>query len=137
MQVRRRIVPLLHPGNLPARRGLVGIAIIVALFVAAAALGLWVAGQHHGVGPSARSFEISVAGGQMNPNHLTVRAGDQVVLAITGDASETIVLQGYQQQITLVPGVPVDASFIAGKAGKFDFVLQGSGKKIGDLTVTG
>ncbi|HLZ94726.1 MAG TPA: cupredoxin domain-containing protein [Candidatus Dormibacteraeota bacterium] len=137
MQVRRRIVPLLHPGNLPARRGAVGVVIIVALFVAAAALGLYVAAQHNGVGPTAKSFEVTVVGAQMHPSHLTVRAGDQVVLAITGDASETVVLQGYQQRFSLVPGVPVDATFVAGKPGTFDFVLQSSGKKIGDLTVTG
>ncbi len=137
MQARRRIIPLLHPGNLPARRGAVGIVIIVALFVAAAALGLYVAGLHNGVGPTARSFEVSVVGAQMTPNHLSVRAGDQVVLSITGDTSETVVLQGYQEQFTLIPGVPVAATFIAGKAGTFDFVLQGSGKKLGDLTVSG
>src|ERR1700674_3847799 len=135
MQARRRIVPLLHPASLPARRGPAGIVLIVVLFVAAAGLGLYVASLHHGVGPTARTFEVSIASGQKNPSHLTVRAGDQVVLSITGDASETVVLQGYQQQFTLIPGLAVAATFIAGKPGTFNFVLQGSGKKLGDLEV--
>ena len=137
MQTRRRVVPLLHPGRLPARRGLVGIVVIVVLFAGAAGLGLYVAGLHHGVGPTAHSFEVSINAGRMNPSHMTVRAGDQVVLAITGDTSETVVLEGYQQQFTLIPGVAVDATFVASKAGTFDFVVQGSNKKLGDLTVTG
>jgi hypothetical protein len=137
MQARRRIVPLLHPGNLPARRGAVGTILIVLLFAGAAGLGLYVASLHHGVGPTARTFEVRVASGEMSPSHLSVRAGDQVVLSITGDTSETVVLQGYQQQFTLIPGVAVAATFVAGKAGTFDFVLQGSGKKLGDLEVSG
>jgi hypothetical protein len=46
------------------------------------------------------------------------------------------VLQGYQQRITLIPGVAVVATFVAAKAGSFDFVLDGSNKKIGELDVT-
>jgi len=132
-----RLAPLLHPGTLPARRGLVGLALIVGLFVGAAALGLVVAGRHHGVGPTARTFTVNVAGTQMSPNHLSVRDGDQVVLSVTGDRSETIVLLGYQQRITLIPGVAVVASFVAARAGSFNFVLEGSGQKVGVLDVTG
>jgi hypothetical protein len=73
----------------------------------------------------------------MSPSHLRVRDGDQVVLSVTGDRSETIVLEGYQQRITLIPGVAVVASFVAGKAGSFNFVVEGSGQKIGVLEVTG
>lgn len=72
----------------------------------------------------------------MTPAHLKVRDGDQVVLSITGDRSATIVLQGYQQRITMIPGVAVVATFVAAKAGSFDFVLEGSSKKIGELDVT-
>jgi hypothetical protein len=132
-----RLATLLHPGTLPARRGLVGFVLIVALFVGAAALGLAVASQHHGVGPTAQTFAVKVSGDQMSPSHLRVRDGDQVVLSVTGDRSETIVLEGYQQRITLIPGVAVVASFVAGKAGSFNFVVEGSGQKIGVLEVTG
>ncbi len=45
-------------------------------------------------------------------------------------------LQGYQQRITMIPGVAVVATFVAAKAGSFDFVLEGSSKKIGELDVT-
>ncbi len=136
MRQYERLVPLLHPGKLPRRRGLVGIVLIVGLFVGAAALGIAVAGQHHGVGPTARTFAIQVSGTEMSPNRLSVRDGDQVVLSITGDRSETIVLQGYQQLIALIPGVAVVATFVAARAGSFNFVLDSSGQKIGQLDVT-
>jgi hypothetical protein len=47
------------------------------------------------------------------------------------------VLQGYNQTFKLNPGLPVSATFVAGKAGTFDFVVQSSGKKIGELDVSG
>ncbi len=131
-----RLAPLFHPGTLPARRGLVGLILIVALFVGAAALGLAVASQHHGVGPTAQTFTVTVTDRQMSPNHMRVRDGDQVVLSVTGDRRETIVLEGYQQRITLIPGVAVVASFVAAKAGSFNFVVEGSGQKLGVLDVT-
>jgi hypothetical protein len=136
-QARRRIVPILHPGTPPARRGTVGIVIIVALFVGGAALGLFVASQHHGIGPTAKTVEVTVSHGQMTPDHITVRDGDQVVLSVTGDQAETITLSGYQQRFTLIPGVAVAVTFIAGRAGKFDFTLESSGKTVGQLEVTG
>jgi len=131
-----RLAPLFHPATLPRRSGLVGLVLIIVLFVGAAALGLAIASQHHGVGPTAQTFAVTVNGSQMTPSHLKVRDGDQVVLSIIGDRSETIVLQGYQQRITLIPGVAVVATFVAAKAGSFDFVLEGSSKKIGELDVT-
>jgi hypothetical protein len=131
-----RLAPLFHPGTLPRHRGLVGLVLIVGLFVGAASLGIAVASQHHGVGPTAQTFAVKVAGTQMTPNHLRVRDGDQVVLSMTGDRTETIVLEGYQQRITLIPGVAVVASFVAAKAGSFNFVLDGSGQRLGVLDVS-
>ena len=80
---------------------------------------------------------MSVSNDKMIPSRLQVRDGDQVVLSITGDRSETVTLQGYQQQLTLINGVPVAVTFIAARAGTFDFVAQGSGKTLGQLEVTG
>jgi len=137
MRTLERLTPLFHAGTLPARRGLVGLVLIVVLFVGAAGLGLAVASQHHGVGPTAQTFAVKVTGASMSPDHLRVRDGDQVILSMTGDRSETIILQGYQQRITLIPGVAVVASFVAARAGSFNFVLEGSGQKVGVLDVTG
>lgn len=135
MRATERIAPLLHPGRLPRRRGLVGLVLIVALFAGAAALGLVVAGQHNGIGPTAKTFTVQVTNAHVTPDRIHVRDGDQVVLSVTGDRSETIVLDGYQQRITLIPGVAVVASFVAARAGTFNFVLDGSGQKLGELEV--
>lgn len=113
-----------------------GTGIIVGLFVAGAALGLYYAGQHHGTAPTAVSFEVTVSDTGMSPSRLKVRDGDQVVLSLSTDRSKTIVLRGYNQTFSLNPGIPVSATFVAAKAGRFDFLDQSSGKKIGELDVS-
>ena len=127
----------MHPGPPHTSRGGIGIVLIVGLFVVFAGLGIYLASSHHGIGPSAHTVEVNVSGGNMSPNHIHVRDGDQVILSITADRSETLVLQGYSQHLTLIPGVAIVATFVAGKAGTFDFVLEGSNKKVGELNVEG
>ena len=126
---------VLHPALLSPRRGWVGTGIIAGVFVVGAAIGLYYAGLHHGTAPTAVSFEVTVTDTAMSPSPLNVRDGDQVVLSISSNRSRTIVLQGYDQTFKLNPGLPVSATFVAAKAGRFDFVDQSSGKKIGELDV--
>jgi signal peptidase I len=137
MMTRQRVIPLLHPGPPHTSRGGIGIVLIVGLFAVFAAIGISVASLHHGIGPSAHTFEVSVTGGSMSPNLMNVRDGDQVILSVTSDRSGTLVLEGYDERLALIPGVAVAATFVAGKAGKFDFVLEGSNKKLGELDVAG
>lgn len=127
---------MLHPALLSPRRGWVGTGIIAGVFVVGAAIGLYYAGLHHGIAPTAVSFEVTVTDAAMSPSPLNVRDGDQVVLSISSNRSRTIVLQGYDQTFKLNPGLPVSATFVAAKAGRFDFVDQSSGKKIGELDVS-
>lgn len=127
---------MLHPAILSPRRGWIGTAIIAGIFVLGAALGLYFAALHHGTAPTAVSFEVSVSDSGMSPSKLKVRDGDQVVMSISSDRSRTLVLRGYNQTFNLSPGLPVSATFVASKAGTFDFVDQASGKKIGELDVS-
>ena len=126
----------LHPGFLSPRRGWVGTAIIVGVFVGGAALGLYYASLHNGTAPTAVSFAVNVSGAHMSQSPLRVREGDQVVLSIAADKAETLVLSGYNQRFTLTPGVPVAATFVASRIGNFDFVLESSGTKVGELDVS-
>jgi len=126
----------LHPALLSPRRGWIGTGIIAGIFVLGAALGLYYAGLHHGTAPTAVSFEVSVTDTTMSPSPLKVRDGDQVVLSLSTDRGRTIVLRSYNLTFTLTPGLPVSATFVAGKAGNFDFVDQSSAKKIGELEVS-
>jgi hypothetical protein len=130
-----RVAAGLHPAVLSPRRGWVGTGIIIGLFVLGAALGLYYAELHHGTAPTAVSFEVSVTDTGMSPSPLKVHDGDQVVLSISTDRSRTVTLSGYGQTFTLTPGIPVSATFVAGKSGTFDFVDRSSGKKIGELDV--
>lgn len=127
---------MLHPAILSPRRGWIGTAIIAGIFVLGAALGLYFASLHHGTAPTAVSFEVSVSDSGMSPGKLKVRDGDQVVMSISSDRSRTVVLRGYNQTFNLNGGLPVSATFVASKAGTFDFVDQASGKKIGELDVS-
>lgn len=127
---------MLHPAILSPRRGWIGTAIIAGIFVLGAALGLYFASLHHGTAPTAVSFEVSVSDSGMSPSKLKVRDGDQVVMSISSDRSRTVVLRGYNQTFNLNGGLPVSATFVASKAGTFDFVDQASGKKIGELDVS-
>lgn len=131
-----RMAAGLHPAVLSPRRGWVGTGIIIGLFIVGAALGLYYASLHHGTAPTAVSFEVMVSDTTMSPGTLHVRDGDQVILSISTDQSRTIILRGYNQTFSLSPGLPVSATFVAAKAGKFDFVDQSSGKKIGELDVS-
>jgi hypothetical protein len=131
-----RMAAILHPAILSPRRGWVGTGIIVGIFILGAALGLYYAGLHHGTAPTAVTFEVSVNDSGMSQTPLKVRDGDQVVLSISTDRSRTIVLRGYNQTFYLTPGIPVSATFVASKAGTFNFVDQSSNKKIGELDVS-
>lgn len=136
MRRNERIAAGLHPAILSPRRGWVGTGIIAGIFVIGAAVGLYFAELHHGTAPTAVTFEVTVTDAGMSQTPLKVRNGDQVVLSISTDRSRTIVLRGYDQTFQLAPGIPVSATFVASRAGTFDFIDQTSGKKIGELDVS-
>jgi len=111
------------------RRIVIGAGLVLGLFAVFAAIGLYEAGLHHGTGPTAATFEVSVSGGKMAPSTLSVREGDQVVLSITSDRNQTLSIGG-----ELTPLTPVSATFIATRPGSFDIQLDGRAK-VGVLKV--
>ena len=114
---------------------IVGAGLAVLLFIIFAGIGIYEAGLHHGTGPTAHSFEISVQGDAMTPSTLEVREGDQVVLSLASDRDQTLSIPGYGLTFTLTPAAPVAATFVATKRGTFDIVLDRSGAKVGALKV--
>jgi hypothetical protein len=134
---RDRIVAALHPAILSPRRGWVGTAIILGLFAVFGGIGIYEASIHHGTAPTAVSFEVNITNGAMTHSPLTVREGDQVVLSVTADRNDTLVLKGYNLRWTLANGVAAAITFVANSAGKYDFVLDSNGKKVGELDVSG
>lgn len=138
MQHRREeIVATLHPAMLSPRRGYVGTLIIVGLFVVLGSLGIYEASIHHGTAPTAVSFEVNITNGSMSHSPLHVREGDQVVLSLTADRNDTLDLKGYNLRWTLANGIAAAITFVANKAGRFDFVYDSNGKKVGELDVDG
>ena len=116
------------------RRIVIGAGLVLGLFAVFAAIGLYEAGLHHGTGPTAATFEVSVSGGKMAPSTLSVREGDQVVLSITSDRNQTLSIGGYGLSYQLTPLTPVSATFIATRPGSFDIQLDGRAK-VGVLKV--
>ena len=117
---------------------LLGGGLVVALFVVFAGIGLYEASIHHGTGPTAVSVEVSVKGNTMTPSTITAREGDQVVLSITSDRSQSLSIPSYNLTYQLTTAAPVAATFIASKAGTFDIVVGASstGARAGVLKVT-
>jgi hypothetical protein len=119
-----------------ARRMIVGAGLIGLLFVIFAGIGIYEAGLHHGTGPTAHTFEVSVQRDGMTPSTLPVREGDQVILSIASDRDQTLSIPGYGLTFTLTPAAPVAATFVATRAGSFDIVLDRTGAKVGVLKVS-
>jgi hypothetical protein len=118
------------------RRIIVGAGLTLGLFAIFAAIGLYEAGLHGGTGPTAVTFEVALSGGRMTPSTLSVREGDQVVLSITSDRSQTIRIGGYGLSYQLNSATPVAATFVAYKPGTFDILLSETGAKLGVLKVS-
>jgi hypothetical protein len=126
-------------GIVPAmglRRAVWGSVVVVALFAVFAGIGVYETGIHNGRGPTAATFEVTVRDDAMNPASLAVREGDQVVLSISSDRSETVSIRDYGLSFTLSPAFPVSATFIANLKGTHDIVLDRNGKRIGVLRVS-
>ena len=112
-----------------------GISVLV-LFVIFAGIGLYEAGQHHGRGPTAVSFDVKVQGNGMSPSTISVHQDDQVVLSLSSDRDQSISIPGYGLSFSLTSVAAVSATFVATKAGSFDIVLDRTSAKIGVLKVT-
>lgn len=115
----------------------VGAGSMFILFAIFAGIGLYEASLHRGTGPTAVSLEVRVQGETMSPSTWSVREGDQLVLSLESDQSQTISIAGYGLTFTLTPAGRVSATFVATKAGDYDIILDRTGGKIGLLKVAG
>ncbi len=109
-------------------------AALVALFLAA---GGYFILRGTGGGGRAVAIDISVRGETMDPTAPAAKQGDRVTMTITADAKEEIHLHGYDIKFeTDGPGSRVSRTFTADKAGPFEMEVEGTGKHLGDFTVS-
>ena len=107
--------------GMPARMGRAGIAIGIAVLLAAI--------------PAAAdevAFDLRIAGGRVDPAVATLRArrGDDVRLRITSDRAGTVHLHGYGFSAELAPQVPVTLAFTATATGRYPLHWHESGEPV-------
>jgi hypothetical protein len=67
--------------------------------------------------------------------HLTVDKGDRVTINVTSDVEDEVHVHGYDLMLEVAPGAPVEISFTATIAGRFEVELEDRGTPIAELEV--
>ncbi len=87
-------------------------------------------------GPQARSFDLSVHGGNsMAPSEITVAGGDQVTLRVTSDQPLDLHLHGYDIEKQVEAGKTTTIAFEAKLTGSFEMENEQTQTKLCTLIV--
>lgn len=83
-------------------------------------------------------IEVEVTAGQVagDTGRVPVAVGEQVTLAITGDAPDEVHVHGYDLLVDLVPGTPAEIAFTATIPGVFEVELHDAGTVLLTLQVS-
>jgi hypothetical protein len=112
------------------------LAIIAVVVVAFLAVGGFLIFRSTGIGAQAVNQRVTVTGGTMTPDPITVHEGDRVTLTFTVDKKEEIHLHGYDIHFEAEkPGDQVTHTFTADKTGHFDIEIEDTGQGLGSLVV--
>lgn len=68
--------------------------------------------------------------------HIAVNLGEAVELTVTSDQEDVVVIEGYDIRVQLGADRAAAVQFRATELGTFEIMLERTGLKIGDLTVT-
>ncbi len=74
--------------------------------------------------PQVRTFEVAVAKRTLTPNMVTVTQGDQVTMKVATDETGEFHISGYEIENDMEVGKPLEFSFTADKAGRYNFELH-------------
>lgn len=66
------------------------------------------------------TFDVSIEGGAMNPEEVSVSEGDRVTLRLTSDEPVELHVHGYDLEKEVTPGEPTTLSFEADLTGRFE-----------------
>jgi hypothetical protein len=88
--------------------------------------------------PEGNVVEVEVVGGQPAGGAVaaSVPVDEEVTIRVTSDVEEEVHVHGYDLTADVVPGTPVEITFVANIPGQFEVELEGSHVLIIDLTVS-
>ena len=86
-------------------------------------------------GPQDRTFDVSIKGGEMSPEDVSVNQGDTVTLRIRTDEPTELHVHGYDVEQEVEPGRKAEIGFEADLTGRFEMEDHESEKELGVLQV--
>ncbi len=85
--------------------------------------------------PQDRTFDLSVKGGEMSPDEISVNKGDSVTLQVTSEQPIELHIHGYDVEQEVEPGRKAELRFDADLTGRFEIEDHESEKELGVLQV--
>jgi hypothetical protein len=85
--------------------------------------------------PQGRTFDVSIKGGEMNPDEISVDEGDKVTLRVSSDKPTELHIHGYDVEQEVEPGQEAELRFEADLTGRFEIEDHDSEKELGVLQV--
>ena len=86
-------------------------------------------------GPQDRTIEVSIKGGEMDPEEISVDQGDTVTLRVSADEPTELHVHGYAVEREIEPGVEAEIDFEADLTGRFEIEDHETEKELGVLQV--
>ena len=85
--------------------------------------------------PQDRTIDVSVKGGEMSPDEISVNKGDTVTLQVSSDQPIELHIHGYDVEQEVEPGQKTKLRFDADLTGRFEIEDHESEKELGVLQV--
>ena len=85
--------------------------------------------------PQDRSFDVSIEGGEMSPEEISVDKGDTVTLRVSSDKPVELHMHGYDVEQEVEPGEKAEIRFEADLTGRFEIEDHETEKELGVLQV--
>lgn len=85
--------------------------------------------------PRDRTFDVSIEGGEMSPDEVSVNEDDNVTLRISSDKPTELHIHGYDVELEVEPGKTAELRFEADLTGRFEIEDHDAEKELGALQV--
>jgi hypothetical protein len=86
-------------------------------------------------GEQDRAFDVSIKGGQMSPEEISVNQGDTVTLRVSTDKPTELHVHGYDVEQEVEPGQRAKLRFKADLTGRFEIEDHETEEELGVLQV--
>ncbi len=86
-------------------------------------------------GPRGRTFDVSIAEGEMDPEEISAYEGDRVTLGVESDEPLELHVHGYDLGRKVEPGRRTELSFVADLTGRFEIENHETEQELGEFQV--